>query len=376
MNEQYGQGADYNRNEMFAIGAAAGALIATVIQEALDRRRKTPLERARDRAAGLGDQAGEYVSDLRDSAGEYLSGASKQVRKQSKKARKAAKKGGKQVDLLKDAAVGALGAVAATGVLDPKKTAKKAGGWFQSAAESAQEYAATARDTVSDVVPGRKKTRGWWSAASDSVQEYAEAARDAVSDAKVADRASDATSSARGFLESLGTSIAEYLESARDAVVEAELGSRAREVATTARERIEDANIADKARTYVSTAGETLKEAAGTARERIEDAKIAERARDYANVAGVAVKGSATKLGEGASQIAGSAAEGAEDLAVGVKKSVKRTRRRINWGLRAFIIGLVVGLLSAPQSGERTRQSIQGFIESLVDIVLPEGRAG
>jgi hypothetical protein len=124
------------------------------------------------------------------------------------------------------------------------------------------------------------------------------------------------------------------------------------------------------------TASETLKGAAGTARERIEDANIGEKARDYATVASGAVKGSAVKLGEGASQLAESASEGAVDLRKGVKKSVKRTRRRVNWGLRAFIIGLIVGLLAAPDSGERTRRAIQSFLESVLDLILPDEQGG
>jgi len=117
MNEQYD--ADYSRNEMFAIGAAAGALVATAIQEVLDRRRQTPqsrLEQARDRASGLAQQGASYVSNLQESAQDYVAdlttGTRRQRRKARKAARKSAKRGGSSVDSLKEAAVSALGAAA------------------------------------------------------------------------------------------------------------------------------------------------------------------------------------------------------------------------------------------------------------------------
>ncbi|MDQ5853316.1 MAG: YtxH domain-containing protein, partial [Chloroflexota bacterium] len=55
---------------------------------------------------------------------------------------------------------------------------------------------------------------------------------------------------------------------------------------------------------------------------------------------------------------------------------VKKTRRRVTWGLRAFVIGLVVGILTAPNSGQRTRDMLQGFVEDLLDIVMPDDQIG
>ncbi len=46
----------------------------------------------------------------------------------------------------------------------------------------------------------------------------------------------------------------------------------------------------------------------------------------------------------------------------------------MRWGLRAFVIGLAVGLLAAPQNGQRTRDSITSFVENLLDILMPEDR--
>lgn len=393
MDETY-RGSDYDRNEMFAIGAAAGALVATAIQEVLDRRRKTtPLERASARVSGIADEGSKYARDLKESAGEYIADLSKIGRKKSKQGRKTARKRGKQAreqqGVLKGLATGALSAVAAsnaadrarrgtpTGWLNGKssKSSKKGAGWFSAASESVQEYAATAREAIQDAKPG-KKSGGWWSAASETAQEYAEAAKDAVSNGKVADYIPGRSSSSHSFLETLGRSISDYLESARETVADVDLGGKARGAAETARERIEDAKIGEKARTYAATASETLRDAAGTARERIEDAQIGETVREYGSKASQAAKVSAVKLSEGAVELAESTTEGAKDLRKGVKKRVKKTRRRVSWGLRAFIIGLAVGLLSAPQSGQRTRDSIQTFVESLLDIILPEDQGG
>ena len=415
MDETYRDASNYDRNEMFAIGAAAGALLATAVQEVLDRRRKAPVEGVSgvsDQAQGLADQASDTVNALKESVGDSVAGAVKQ----GWKYRKQAKKSASQDSMLKDVAAGALSAVAVGSAVKQAKeriedatasdNVEKARGWFRRASEAIQQSATAESDVITDAAPG-SKTRGWWSAAAGTAQQYAGTARQAVGDAKVADRASDAASSARSLLETMGEAIREYLETARETVVEAELGTKARGAAATARERLEEAKLRDKARDaaaiarerleeaklrdkardYAAVAGGTLRSAASTARERIEDVKLDERARDYASVAGEAVKDygvkasqaakvGATKLGEGASLVAESTAEGAKDLRKGVRKRVKKTRRRVNWGLRAFIIGLIVGFLVAPQSGQRTRDAVQGFIENVLDILIPEDAGG
>jgi hypothetical protein len=469
-NDPYLNGSSADRNEMFAIGAAAGALVATAIQEMLERRRKTP-EGVSDQIAGLAEQGGKYVRNLADSASDLVSGAAKQGRKSGKQARKAARKqtgmfnmlgrrrktpegvservaglaeqGGevvrnladsagdllgagqgrksakrgrkaprkqaKQAGMLKNVASGALGAAAVGNLLgrarersedawldgDENKTAKQARGWFRGAADTAQEYAASARESIQDA-GSAKKTSGWWSAAADTVQDYVGSARGAVSDVKVTDRASNAAGAARGVLGTVGESLRDYVGTARGAVADVELGSRARDVAATARERIEeaklrerardaaaaarerieDARLGEKARDYASVAAETLKGAADTARGRIEDVQIGDTVKEYSVKARGAAKVGAEKLTEGASSIAESTAEGAKDLRKGVSKGVKRTRRRVNWGLRAFIIGFAVGLLAAPQSGQRTRDTLSGFVSDLLDIVMPGGLEG
>jgi len=150
----YGNQSQYDRSEMFAMGAAAGALIATAVQEVIERRKKkTPLEKASARAAALVSDGTEYARDLQESASAYVADLSKQSRRQLKQARKRASKQakhtGKQAETLKDAAVGALGAVAASAIADQareyidvvqaqsRKRGRKAGRWFNTAGKAA-----------------------------------------------------------------------------------------------------------------------------------------------------------------------------------------------------------------------------------------------
>jgi len=349
----------YDRNEMFALGAAAGALVATAVQEMIDRRRKKSiLEQVTEQASALAGEGSAFVSGLAEGAGDYLADLSK---KSSKAARKQAKRARKQGMSLKDAATGALGAVAASDVveqalelteaarnvsLNGKAAKKKAGGWLQAASETAQGYVDAARESVADVdITGK-------------AQDAAGIARERLEDVKLADRARDAAAAARERLE------------------EAHLGERMRDAAAMARERLEDVKIAERAR-----------EAAEAARERLAEAELGPKAREYAGVAAETVKDystkaqqaartSAEKLGESAALMAESTAEGAKDLRKGVKKSVKRTRRRVTWGVRAFVVGLVIGVLSAPQSGQRTRDMLQGIVEDLLDMVMPDDQMG
>src|SRR6478672_9693915 len=116
----YGNQSPYERGEMFAMGAAAGALIATAVQEVLQRRKKTPLEKVAARAAELMSDGTDYTRDLQEKAGSYVAGLSKQSRKQirqgRRQARKQSKQAGKQVAGLKEAAAGALGAAVMSSV--------------------------------------------------------------------------------------------------------------------------------------------------------------------------------------------------------------------------------------------------------------------
>jgi len=407
---------------MFAMGAAAGALIATAVQEVLQRRKKTPLEKVAARAAAIMSDGTDYTRDLQEKAGSYVAGLSKQSRKQSRQARKQARKrsklAAKQVTGLKEAAAGALGAVAVSSVVDQareyvdgaqakrRRGSKKAGSWFNSVGQ-----------TAADAQPTTQALK-WWKSAAASVGDQVDSARDASSNVQVADTVAEAAKSARGLMEIASEALQEYLGQARGTVADAGLGAKARSVAETARERLEEAGLADRARDAVTVAGSTLKDVAETARERLDEAKLADRARDAATVAtgtlkdvavtarerldeadlgskareysgvaadtvkdysakaGQAARTSAEKLGEGASYVAETTAGSAKDLQQGVRKSVKRTRRRINWGLRAFIIGLVVGVLTAPQSGERTRVAMQSFVENILELVMPDNEFG
>jgi hypothetical protein len=327
-----GQGG-YDRNEMFAIGAATGALIATAVQEMIERRRrKSPIERASERVSAVAGEGTKLVGDLTENAAGYFSGLSKQSRKA---ARKKSKRARKQTMSLKDAAAGALGAVAASNVVD-----------------KALELTESARHaTMNGKTSKANKARDWWQTASETAQGYVGAARETVMEE------------------------------------EARLAERAREAASVARERLEDAHLGERAREVAAVASGTIKDVAGTARERLAEADLGPKAREYAGVAAVTVKDYSTKaskaartgaekLGESAAHVAESTAEGAKDLQMGVKKSVKQTRRRVTWGIRAFIIGLVIGILTAPQSGQRTRDTVQGFVQDLLDLVLPDDQMG
>jgi len=365
----------YDRNEMFAIGAAAGALVATAVQEIIDRRRKkSPLERV-TAAAGEGSK---YVGELTEQASDYLADLSKQGRKATRKQTKRARK---QTASLKKAAAGALGAVAASNVV-----------------EQALELAEAARHTSLTSKATQKKARKWWASASEGALEYVDAARESVADADIGGKAREAANSAL-----------DAASSARGRLDDVHFADRARDVASTARERLEDVHLTDRAREFATTATSALKEAAGTtsstlkdaagtasgtfkdvaetARERLSEAELGPKAREYAGVAAETVKDysvkaqkvaktGAEKLGESAAMVAESTAESAKDIRKGVKKSVKRTRRRMTWGIRAFIVGLAFGLLSAPQSGQRTRDMLQGFVEDLLDLVMPDESMG
>lgn len=351
----------YDRNEMFAIGAAAGALVATAVQEMIDRRRKkSPLERATERVSAAAGEGTKFVGDLTEQAGDYLSDLSKQGRKAT---RRQAKRARKQTSSLKKAAAGALGAVAASNVV-----------------EQALELGEAARHISLNGKASKKKAGKWWQSASEAALEYVDAARESVVDADIGGKAREAASSARERLD------------------DAHFTDRARDVASTARERLGDVHLTERAREIAATASSTLKDAAGTAsgtikdvaettRERLSEAELGPKAREYAGVAAETVKDysvkaqkaaktGAEKLGESAAHVAESTAEGAKDLQKGVKKSVKRTRKRMTWGLRAFIIGLAFGLLSAPQSGQRTRDMLQGFVQDLLDLVMPDENMG
>ncbi len=111
--------------------------------------------------------------------------------------------------------------------------------------------------------------------------------------------------------------------------------------------------------------------------------KLGEKAKDYATIAGVAaaaysaeaskaVRQGATKLSESASHLAETTGEQVGEVRQGVRKSVKRTRRRASWGLRSFLIGLAVGVLAAPRSGENTRDALTSFVEDLLEVFLPQ----
>ncbi|GAC1651575.1 MAG: hypothetical protein NVS4B8_26600 [Herpetosiphon sp.] len=451
-----------DRNEMFAIGAAAGALVAAGIQELVSRRRRTPLERAQERAVELAGIGGDYASSLRDSASEYLdylAGQSQKQWKQTKKqALKAAHKERKQAGRLGKVAGGALTAAAAGEALEhvvdylsgsdagkeakglfnrtekqakvlKKQTTKQAKGlwgraersaadyedaaydaaavaqkagrrWFSSASDVAAEYEKSAEAAAKK---GKKGARGWFNAASDSAAAYTKEAdksaqhvqkkvgkqakrwfdvtadaaasyvdeasssdvakrarkavgqvRDRAADVDVAKTAHQASDTVSDLLKSAGATIAATVVTARDAVQDTKLSE-----------------LSETARDYASSAADTLKDAASTARDRIEDAKLGDRARDAATAARDYGATTATKLQGTASHVADVTAETAKEARADVEKSVRQARRRVRWGFRAFVGGVLFGVLTAPQSGQHTRETLQNFVETLLEIVMP-----
>ena len=323
----------FDRSEMFAIGAAAGAVITAAISEYLERRRpKTAWEKAQERSAdalnavtgsakrstklakGYVDVASDYVQDVLDSAPKTWQQTKKQTKKNAKKQRKQASK---QVTGLKEAAVAALGVSAASSVVD-----------------------------------------------------------------KVRDYATSTTASIAGDPYAVSGSIKETLKERYDSARSIAGDGKLTELGGTAIETL---------KSVASTAAETVKDYSTTARETIKDAELGEKAKDYAAAATVALAAystqasqatrkaaqqSATKLTESASHLAEVTSDQASGLRKGVQKGVKRTRRRARWGLRAFIIGLVIGFLSAPQSGQRTRDAAISFIENILDVLMPDTPRG
>ncbi|HEX6287884.1 MAG TPA: hypothetical protein VFZ66_01775 [Herpetosiphonaceae bacterium] len=379
-----------DRSEMFALGAAAGAIITAAISEYLERQKpKTPWEKAQvrsaealaslsstakvgtQRAKGYADLASDYVQDMIETTPKTW----KQTKKRAKKQRKQASK---QMIGLKEAAAAALGMSAATGVMD-----------------KVRDYAASATERVV----------GDPYAVSGSIRETLKERFGTVStDGKLTDKIQDASGSALETLKSAATiaaeSVKDYAATARETLKEAELGDRARTVSATtadtlkdyassARETLKDARLGDKARDYSTTVVDTVKDYASSARETLKEAELGGKVKDYATVAGATVasqaavaskatrraaKQSATKLSEGASHLVEATGEQAEQMRRGARKSAKRTRRRMRWGLRAFIVGLAIGILTAPQSGQRTRDAVTAFIENLLDVLMPEDR--
>lgn len=386
---QYGD-IQWDRSEIFALGAAAGAVITAAITEYLDRRKpKTAWEKAQARGAeaveavtagakrgrkqakGYADVASEYVQDV-------LEAAPKQWKQTKKSAAKQTKQMRKQAIGLKEAAAGVVGAAAANSVVD-----------------KVRDYATSAAERVGDpyAVSGSIK---------ETLKEQYESLLGSSSNGKLSDTAREVGGSAVETIKQVASSAADvmkdYTASARETIKDAELGDRARtigattasalkEYTTTARETIKDAHLGDKAKDYSSLVADTVKEYASTARETLKDAELGDKLKDYATVAGAAVatystqaakatrktaQQSATKLTESATHLAHATTDQAGELRKGVRKGVKRTRRRARWGLRAFVIGLVVGLLSAPQSGQRTRDAVTSFVENILDVFMPE----
>ncbi len=409
-----------DRSEMFALGAAAGAVLTAAVTEYLERRRpKTAWEKAQARGAEALDTLSDTARLSRKQAQKYVGAASEYVQdvfdtkpskwKQTKKSvRKRTKRAQKQAIGLKDAAAAAVGAVAVGGVVDKvrdyassaservigdpyavsgslRETLKESLGNVRNATANSQltgravEAGSSALETLKSVA----------ASATDSVVDYAATARETLRDVELGNR----TKSYSGLL---AETVKDYTETARETLKDAKLGDRAKDYTgvvaetvkdytATARETLKDAKLAGRAKDYTGAVAETVKDYASTARETLKDAEIGDKVKDYATVAGAAVaaysleaskaaRQGATKLTDSAVHVADATSEQAVQVRKGVRKSVKRTRRRARWGLRSFLIGLVIGLLAAPQSGENTREALTSFVEKILDVFMPDNQ--
>jgi gas vesicle protein/uncharacterized protein YciW len=418
---QQSQDIQLDRTEMFALGAAAGAIITAAISEYLERQRpKTPWEKAQAKgvealsslsgSAKAGSQrAKEYVGAASDYVQEVIETTPKSWQKSKQRSKKQSKRARQQTIGLKEAAAAALGVSAATGVVD------KVRDYASSAAERVVGDPYAVSGSIKETLKERFSSNGSSSnghltdkiqdasgsaletlktvaaTAADTVKDYASTARESLKEVELGDRARIVSTTAADTLK-------DYASTARESLKEAELGDKVRKVSATAadtikdyaanaRESLRDVKLGDKARDYSTTVVESVKDYASTARESLKEAELGDKLKDYAVIAGAtmaaysneaskatrrAVKQSASKVSESASHLADATSQQATQIRKGASKSVTRTRRRVRWGLRAFIIGLAIGLLTAPQSGQRTRDAVTSFIENLLDVLMPE----
>ncbi len=409
-----------DNSEMFALGAAAGAVVTAVINEYLERRRpKTAWERAQARSADALDalsysakqsrkRARSYVDDATDYVQDALGVRPSAWKKTKKSVKKARKQASKQALGIKEATVAALGTVAAANVVDTvrdyassatervvgdpyavsgsiRETIKdsvgnlRLGGNDSGFTERAREVSGSAVETLKSAA----------STTADSVKDYASTVRETLKDVEIGDKA-------RNYSTLVAGTVKEYSATARETIKDAKIGDKAKDYsgliadtvkdyASTASDTLKDAKIAEKAKDYSGLITDTVKEYTSTAADTLKDVKLGEKAKDYATLAGATVatysagassvaKQSASKLSESATHLAEATGGQVQGLRKGVRKSVKRTQRRTRWGLRAFVIGLVLGLLAAPQSGQNTRDALTSFVEDLLDVFMPDNQ--
>lgn len=409
-----------DRSEMFALGAAAGAVITAAVTEYLERRKpKTAWEKAQARGAEALDTLSGTARMGRKQAGKYVGSASQYMQdifdtrpsrwEQTKKgARKTTKRARQQAVGLKEAAAAAVGTVAISGVVDKVRDYASTAG--ERALGDPYAVSGSIRETIKEQLDNMRGTtansplteraaevgsaalgtiKSVAATATDSVKDYATTARDTIRDVEFGGRA-------KSYSEVVAETLKDYTTTARNTLRDAEFGERVKsysggvaetvkDYTTTARETLKDAKLGETVKDYSGFVAESVKDYASTARETIKDAEIGDKVKDYATVAGAVVAGysaeasraarqSANKLTDSATHLAEATTEQASQVRTGVRKSVKRTRRRARWGLRSFVIGLVIGLLSAPQSGENTREALTTFVENILDVFMPDNQ--
>jgi hypothetical protein len=322
-----------DRSEMFALGAAAGAVVAAAISQYLESRQpKTGLEQAQDQ----GGQVLENLQNATKSGTKQVQGTLNRVSEQieatlgaASDAKDTAKtRGRKQSSRLKGALGAALGGVAATAL--------------ERAGEDPYAVSGSVRETLKEQADNTSSsTRGLGSSLKGLVASASDTTRSAAKDAQ-------------GYVKA------------------AQLGEKAKQYSGVAAEKTKQYSgvAAEKTKDLVATAQKSLKDAQLDKRIKDVSGNLADYTSEAAKVTGKAAKQSAAKLSEGASQLAEATSEQAADLRKGVNKGVKRTRRRTKWGIRAFVVGLAVGLLTAPHSGQSTRETVTAFVEDLLDVFV------
>lgn len=351
-------GVRFEHGELFALGAAAGALVTAAISEYLERRQRpvTQLEQAKAAEA----DALEAATDSAEQARTVV----------AKRRQQAGKEAARQADRLREVAAEAIGAAATGGLADK------------------------VRDLAGEV-----QSRGV--TLKDQLLENYESLRDGTEDATLGARVQQASETAAGTIRTVAQSAADtlrdYTGTARERLADSDLPDRAREYSSTvtglvkeyvdvAGEKLRDAKLGERARDYSTT----VKDAVETARGKLSEAELSERAKTVATAAGATIasygvqaadvtrrtaREGASKLGEGATNLAQATSEQAAEVRYGVQKGVKRTRLRARWGLRALLVGVAVGVLAAPQSGNKTREALSSFVQNFLDVLMPDDGA-
>ncbi len=329
-DQPYGeQSLPFDRSELFALGAAAGAVVTAAVAAYLERRQP---QTAWEKAQAQGAEALSKLSGTSAGLTQRLQGRTNTKSrwwKQTKKATAKQRKGGRRSAGRGGFAAGLFGTAAAD---TSRKKARTA------AARAAERLVGDPYAVSGSLEETLKEQLGNLRGASGSARTYG-----------------------------------------------GKLAHQAQDYAAAAQRSLRDAHLGEKARQYGDVLAHQAQDYAAVAQRSLQDAHLGERARQYGEaLAGFSAETSkatrkaaqtgVSKVAQGASTIAEVTGEQMQDLRKSARKSAKRTRRRVSWGLRAFALGLAFGLLAAPQSGQRTRDLLTSFVQDLLDVIMPDNQ--